>query len=89
MAIENFPQEAATGYDECRPDIKPGDLLLCSGTKPFSRMIRTATDSEWSHVGFVMPLSVIDRVMVLARKILGVFRFRYRYKSPRVVQVQC
>ena len=26
---------------------------------------------------------------LLARKILGVFRFRYRYKSPRVVQVQC
>ena len=25
----------------------------------------------------------------LTRKILGVFRFRYRYKSPRVVQVQC
>ena len=26
---------------------------------------------------------------VLARKIRGVFRFRYRHKSPRVVQVQC
>ena len=25
----------------------------------------------------------------LARKIRGVFRFRYRHKSPRVVQVQC
>ena len=24
----------------------------------------------------------------LARKIRGVFRFRYRHKSPRVVQVQ-
>ena len=27
--------------------------------------------------------------MTLARKIRGVFRFRYRHKSPRVVQVQC
>ena len=26
---------------------------------------------------------------LLARKIRGVFRFRYRHKSPRVVQVQC
>ena len=25
----------------------------------------------------------------LARKIRGVFRFRYRHKSPRMVQVQC
>ena len=25
----------------------------------------------------------------LARKIRGVFRFRYRHKSPHVVQVQC
>ena len=25
----------------------------------------------------------------LARKIRGVFRFRYRHKNPRVVQVQC
>ena len=28
-------------------------------------------------------------VTALARKIRGVFRFRYRHKSPRVVQVQC
>ena len=29
------------------------------------------------------------RRLLLARKIRGVFRFRYRHKSPRVVQVQC
>ena len=28
-------------------------------------------------------------LLSLARKIRGVFRFRYRHKSPRVVQVQC
>ena len=27
--------------------------------------------------------------LCLARKIRGVFRFLYRHKSPRVVQVQC
>ena len=32
---------------------------------------------------------VVDEVHNLARKIRGVFRFRYRHKSPRVVQVQC
>ncbi len=65
MAIKNFPHDAAMSYDECRPDIAPGDLLLGSGTTPFSRMIRTVTESAWSHVGFVMPLSVINRIMVL------------------------
>ena len=29
------------------------------------------------------------RRLCLARKIRGVFRFRYRHKRPRVVQVQC
>ena len=30
-----------------------------------------------------------DALKALTRKIRGVFRFRYRHKSPRVVQVQC
>ena len=32
---------------------------------------------------------ITEGVKGLARKIRGVFRFRYRHKSPRVVQVQC
>ena len=31
----------------------------------------------------------VPKAEELARKIRGVFRFRYRHKSPRVVQVQC
>ena len=31
----------------------------------FSRMIQKSTGSAWSHVGFVMRLDAIDRVMVL------------------------
>ena len=67
MAISSkFPRAIVTDYDDgLRSRIQPGDLLLCSGTNPFSRMIRTATGSDWSHVGFVMPLEVIGRVMVL------------------------
>lgn len=34
-----------------------------------------------------MPVTYTDDQ--IARKIRGVFRFRYRHKSPRVVQVQC
>ena len=35
------------------------------------------------------PRLYTNLVGTLARKIRGVFRFRYRHKSPRVVQVQC
>lgn len=52
-------------YAAIRGVIRSGDLLLCSGSSPMSRMIQAATDSPWSHVGFVMRLDTLDRVMVL------------------------
>ncbi len=63
--IKRFPTRAITKYSNFRPKIKSGDLLLCSGSGIFSRMIQAATGSTWSHVGFVMRLDAIDRVMVL------------------------
>lgn len=65
MAIRIFPEAAVTDYTAFRPQIEPGDLLLCSGSRPFSRAIQMVTRSPWSHVGFVMPLDAINRVMVL------------------------
>lgn len=53
-------------YDGLRPMLKDGDLLLCSGTAVFSTLIQKATDSLWSHVGFLMWLPTIPpRLMVL------------------------
>ncbi len=60
-----FPRRSVTDYDRVRPRIESGDLLLCSGTGTFSRMIKAATESVWSHVGFVIRLDVFDRIMVL------------------------
>lgn len=67
MAIaENvFSKMRARAYDDVRAGIRSGDLLLCSGTKMFSKMIQNATDSIWSHVAFVLRLDAIDRIMVL------------------------
>ena len=65
MAITTFPAADRTPYEERRPQIRPGDLLLCSGTSAFSRLIQGATNSQWSHVGFLMPIPSIGRVMVL------------------------
>jgi uncharacterized protein YycO len=60
-----FPKKAAVAYKQFRRNIRSGDILLCSGSAVFSRMIQAATKSDWSHVGFVMRLDAIDRVMVL------------------------
>ena len=65
IATGRFPTEPCSKYIEIRREINSGDLLLCSGTSVFSSMIQAATKSIWSHVGFVMYLDSIDRVMVL------------------------
>ncbi|MXX88671.1 MAG: hypothetical protein F4213_16865 [Boseongicola sp. SB0677_bin_26] len=65
IATKKFPGQPVKDYARFRPEIAPGDLLLCSGSGIFSRMIRAGTKGVWSHVGFVMRLDAIDRVMVL------------------------
>jgi uncharacterized protein YycO len=65
ISLKTFPTQAAVNYRRFRPKIQSGDILLCSGSGVFSRMIQAATKSTWSHVGFVMRLDAIGRVMVL------------------------
>ena len=52
-------------YAAFRHKIRNGEVLLCSGKAVFSKLIQRATGSIWSHVGFVMRMDSIDRVMVL------------------------
>ncbi|MDQ8195596.1 YiiX/YebB-like N1pC/P60 family cysteine hydrolase [Coraliomargarita sp. SDUM461004] len=47
------------------PNIQTGDLLLCSGSGWFSKMIQAATRSRWSHVALVLRLDAFDRIMLL------------------------
>ena len=49
-------------YEEIRPLIRSGDLLLCQGTSAFARLIQFATGSDWSHVGFILRHDQIDRI---------------------------
>lgn len=41
-------------YQEIRPQIKPGDVIVFSGVDWFSRMIQLVTRSKYSHVGIVI-----------------------------------
>jgi hypothetical protein len=52
-------------YPKVRAQVRDGDILLCSAHDPFSRLIRWATRSPWSHVGIAYRMEEIDRVMVL------------------------
>jgi hypothetical protein len=44
---------------------RDGDLFLCSGQHAFSKLIRWATRSPWSHVALAMRSDTLGRVMVL------------------------
>lgn len=63
--MEQFPSLPSRRYHELRDDIRSGDILLCSGNSVFSNLIKKATSSIWSHVGFVLRLDAIERIMVL------------------------
>src|ERR1700704_554485 len=60
-----YPVVPVLPYAALRACLRSGDILLCAGTSPMARMIQGATDSVWSHVGFVMRLDMLDRLIVL------------------------
>ena len=63
--MDVFPTLSVKRYERVRHEIKSGDILLCSGNSFFSNMIKQATNSTWSHVGFILRLDIIDRIMIL------------------------
>ncbi|HEY2660219.1 MAG TPA: hypothetical protein VGI79_10880 [Caulobacteraceae bacterium] len=44
--------------------IRDGDILLCSGNDPFSRLIGWATKSPWTHVALAYRWPALGRIMV-------------------------
>lgn len=65
MRVDRIPVRKPVPYKELREEIQPGDILMCSGTGIFSSMIQQATGSVWSHVGLILRLEAINRVMLL------------------------
>jgi hypothetical protein len=43
--------------------VRDGDILLCSATDPFSRLIRWSTKSPWSHVALAYRWPALNRIM--------------------------
>lgn len=65
LPLQRFPSPPPVHYPAIRSTLRSGDILICAGSGWFSKMIQRATGSVWSHVGFVMRLDAIDRIMVL------------------------
>jgi len=63
--VDQIHADNVVPYDDIRPEIRSADFMLNIGSGYFSKMIQRATRSPFSHVGFVMRLDVIDRVMLM------------------------
>jgi hypothetical protein len=57
-----------SNYDQVRDELRTGDVLFCSGGSVASRIIRTITRSPYSHVGLVVRMLSIDRILLLESK---------------------
>jgi hypothetical protein len=44
--------------------VRDGDILLCSGSDPFSRLIGWSTKSPWTHVALAYRWPALGRIMV-------------------------
>ncbi|MBX2860540.1 MAG: hypothetical protein KTR14_04860 [Vampirovibrio sp.] len=55
---------AVTAYHDIRPKLKTGDIVLFSGSKGFSPLIKWFTKSKWSHVGMVLRVPEWDMVLL-------------------------
>ena len=51
-------------YQTIRESLRTGDIVLFSGDSFVSRLIRLGTPGPWSHVGMVIVLPGIERVML-------------------------
>jgi hypothetical protein len=54
----------AEPLDAVRARVRDGDILLCSGRDPFSRLIGWATESPWTHVALAYRWPQAGRILV-------------------------
>ncbi len=52
-------------YAQVRELVQDGDLFLCQGKDPFSKLIRWSTRSPWSHIAIAFRIDSLERVIVI------------------------
>ncbi len=63
MSGDRYFNLPVKNYQTVRDDIQTGDLLLCSGSYPVSRIIQKVSKSRFSHVALLFQW--VDRIMML------------------------
>jgi hypothetical protein len=66
MAIEDdvLTKLKPEPLDAIKGRVRDGDILLCSANEPFSKLIRWATKSPWSHIALAYRWPALGRIMV-------------------------
>ncbi len=73
ITIKELSQLSVVKYHTIRDELRTGDIIFCSGSYMFSRLIQKFTKSVWSHVGIVYKDEKLNRVLVLeSEKLIGV-----------------
>lgn len=52
-------------FAQVRKLVQDGDLFLCQGKDPFSKLIRWSTKSPWSHIAIAFRIDSLDEVIVV------------------------
>lgn len=65
--VSGFPDIEPLQYETARPQIRTGDMLLCSGKFIAGTLIRALTRSAYGHIGLLARIVVggIERVVVI------------------------
>ena len=63
--MDTYPECPRAIYEAVRDEIRTGDLLLASGSSAMSKMIQAGTDSVMSHVGVLLRIDSINRILVI------------------------
>jgi uncharacterized protein YycO len=56
---------AKVSYQTLRDTVKSGDILFYSGEDEVSKLIRWATHSIWSHIGIIVKMDKLNRILLL------------------------
>jgi hypothetical protein len=63
MTADRYVNLTVKNYQSVRSAIQTGDLLLCSGSYPVSKIIQNVSNSKFSHVALLFHW--MDRIMLL------------------------
>jgi Permuted papain-like amidase enzyme, YaeF/YiiX, C92 family len=73
ISVNELKQLSVMEYKTIREELRTGDIVFCSGSYVFSKLIQKFTKSVWSHVGIIYKDEQLNRILILeSEKLYGV-----------------